>query len=66
LWLHRSEETPIRRELDPAAGVSWCQLQVSDELIGGMVRINSEVDQAVELLVGAYVSKGFFLGKGPS
>jgi hypothetical protein len=52
--------------MHPAAGISWCQLQVGDELIGGMVGINSEVDRPVELLVGTYMAKGFFLSKGPS
>src|SRR5712692_8851077 len=49
-----------------AADVSGCQLQVRDELVGGMIGINGKGDRAVKLLVGAYVSEGFFLGKGPS
>src|SRR5262245_20118679 len=66
LRLHRPEETPIRPEMHPTADVAGCQLQVCDELVSGMIGINGEGDRAVELLVGAYVSEGLFLGKGPS
>src|SRR5215813_10692211 len=66
LGVYRLQETPIGREMDPAASVARGQVQVNDELNGRMVGINREVDRAVELLVGAYLSKGFFLGKGPS
>src|SRR5215813_12772496 len=52
--------------MHPAADVSWCELQVGNELIGGMRGINGKRDRPVELLVGAYLSKGFFLGEGPS
>src|SRR5207248_1448469 len=52
--------------MHPATDVSWCQLQVGDELVGGMRGINGKVDGPVELLVGAYLPKGFFFGKGPS
>src|SRR5215471_1610841 len=66
LWLHRPEEPPIRRKMHPATDVSWCQLQVGDKLIGGMRGINGKRDRPVELLVRAYLSIGFFFGKGPS
>src|SRR5262249_14597671 len=65
-WLHWPEEPPIRRKMHPAADVAWCQLQVRNELVSGMSGINGKRDRPVELLVGAYLSKGFFLGKGPS
>src|SRR6516225_7252438 len=50
--------------MHPAADVSWCQLQVGNELVGGMRGINGKRDRPVELLVRAYLSKGFFLSKG--
>src|SRR5262252_1520393 len=50
--------------MHPAADVSWCQLQVGDELIGGMRGINGKRDRPVELLIRAYLPKGFFLSKG--
>src|SRR5262245_2899146 len=52
--------------MHPAADVSRCQLQVGDDLVGGMCGINGKRDRPVELLVGAYVPKGFFLSKGSS
>src|SRR5262249_16863287 len=52
--------------MHPATDVSWCQLQVGDELISGMRGINGKRDRPVELLVGAYLPKGFFFGEGPS
>src|SRR5262249_29677794 len=50
--------------MHPAADVSWCQLQVGDELIGGMRGINGKRDRPVKLLIRAYLPKGFFLSKG--
>ena len=66
LRFHRPEEPPIRRKMHPATDISWGQLQVRNELVRGMIGINGKRDGAVELLVGAYLSKGLFLGKGPS
>src|SRR5262249_16697449 len=66
LWFHRPEDAPIRRKMHPATDVSRCQLQVGDELIGGMRGINGKRDRPVELLVRTYLPKGFFLGKGSS
>src|SRR5262245_57953284 len=50
----------------PATDVSWCQLQVGDELVGGMCGINGKRDCPVELLVGAYLPEGLFFGEGSS
>jgi hypothetical protein len=47
-----------------AMGISWGALQVSNPGVAGMMRINRAVHGAVQLLVGADVTKGFTLRKG--
>ena len=66
LRFHRPEEPPIRRKMHPTTDVPWSQLQVRNELVRSMIGINGKRDGAIELLVGTYLSKGLFLGKGPS
>jgi len=47
-----------------AMGIPWGALQVSDPDVAGMMRVNRAVYGAIQLLVGANVTKGFTLRKG--
>ena len=58
------EQADICRTTHQAMRIPWGALQVSDTCVGGMVRVDSEVHRAIQLLVGTYGSKGFTVCKG--
>ena len=56
--VHGPQESEIRRKLHQAVSVSRGQADVGDRLVGVIGGIDSEVDSAVQLLVGAHVAEG--------
>src|SRR5205823_5662085 len=58
------ENRGVRRELDAAGGVAWRQPDVGDALVGRMLRIDREVEPALQLLVGSHAAEGVAVGEG--
>ena len=58
------QQADVRRAMHQALRIAWGALQVSDAGVAGMVRVDRAVYCAIQLLVGANVTKGLLWRKG--
>ena len=60
------QDAEVGDAVRPAGGIPGSQLQVGDDLVGRVVGVNCQVNQAVYLQIGAGLAEILPVGKGPN